>query len=172
MVWPHVQHKVSHDVYVALHPQIIDGEVTPPTAFKVGETKTLNDLYEVKLLNVGSEGPMGQSGAVFTAKVSVRGQEGEAEGDLTLRIAGEEIVRRPIMLSEDYLLILDRIEASTGDAYLQLKYNKPWFPIEVFYKPMTVLVWAGTGILTFGGFLAAWDRRRAIPGRREATENE
>lgn len=172
MVWPHVQHKVSHDVYVALHPQIIDGEVTPPTAFKVGETKTLNDLYEIKLLDVSSEGPMGQSGATFTAKVSVRGQEGEAEGDLTLRIAGEEIVRRPIMLSEDYLLILDRIEASTGDAYLQLKYNKPWFPIEVFYKPMTILVWAGTGILTFGGLLAAWDRRRAIPGRREATENE
>lgn len=115
---------------------------------------------------------MGQSGAVFTAKVSVRGRKGEGEGDLTLRIAGDEIIRRPIELSEDYLLILERIEASTGNAYLQLKYKKPWFPIEVFYKPMTVLVWVGTGILTFGGFLAAWDRRRAIPGRREATENE
>ena len=52
---------------------------------------------------------------------------------------------------------LDNTLKSADDVavHLQLHYLKPLYPIEIFYKPMTILVWGGTGILTLAGFWAA-----------------
>jgi cytochrome c biogenesis factor len=41
-------------------------------------------------------------------------------------------------------------------------------PVEIFFKPLTLFVWIGVGIMTFGGLLAAWYRRRVRLEQPEA----
>lgn len=165
MVWPHVQEAPSHDVYLALHPQVIDGEASEQVALTQGETKPVGD-YRVTYLGSERKGEAGVAGTEFIARFRLTGQEGEAEGEARMKIAGGgEITRRPLLLNDDLYLVLERLDAATGAATVQLRYAKPWFPIEIFYKPLTLLVWIGTGILTFGGLLAAWEKRRRLRAR-------
>ena len=42
---------------------------------------------------------------------------------------------------------------------VQLYVNPPFFPIKLFYKPLTSLVWIGTGIFLIGGLMSAANRR-------------
>lgn len=171
MVWPHVERRWNHDVYVALYEQIIDGEASDAETFAVGETRTLNNLYEITYEGLERDGEPGQVGTEFRARVTILGAEGEATAAPAIRIAsGGEMNRRPVQLNEHYMLVLERIDAATDNAVLQLRYVNPWYPIQIFYKPWTSLVWLGTGILTFGGFMAAWDKRRRR--RREASDAE
>ena len=59
------------------------------------------------------------------------------------------------------------MNAADKSVTLGLKYKIPVFPVEVFYKPMTMLVWTGVGTLFFGGLIAAWDRRRRRSSKPE-----
>ncbi|MCW5942690.1 MAG: cytochrome c biogenesis protein CcsA [Fimbriimonadaceae bacterium] len=165
MVWPHVQESLSHDMYLALHPQIIDGEASEPVTLAKGQTKVVGD-YQVTYLDSQRKGEAGAAGTEFVGRFRLVGEEGQAEGEAGLKIGGPgEISRRPLLLNEHYNLVLDRLDAATGEATVQLRYVKPWFPIEIFYKPLTLLVWIGTGILTLGGLLAAWEKRRRLRAR-------
>lgn len=165
MVWPHVQESPSHDVYLALHPQVIDGEASEQVALSQGETKPVGD-YRVTFLGSERKGEAGATVTEFSARFRLEGEEGTAEGEARMKIAGGgQTTRRPLLLNEDLYLVLERLDAASGDATVQLRYAKPWFPIEIFYKPLTLLVWIGTGILTFGGLLAAWEKRRRLRAR-------
>ena len=42
---------------------------------------------------------------------------------------------------------------------LQVRYVEPAYIAELFYKPLTILVWWGIGIMTVGAGLTAWTRR-------------
>jgi cytochrome c-type biogenesis protein CcmF len=60
----------------------------------------------------------------------------------------------------EFFAVLGRMDAATRAVDLKLMFQKPLYPLEVFYKPMTSLVWVGTGILTIGGLMSAFARRR------------
>jgi cytochrome c-type biogenesis protein CcmF len=47
---------------------------------------------------------------------------------------------------------------------IDLQYAKPIYVLDLFYKPMTMLVWIGTGIMTLGGLIAAFYRRNRRAG--------
>jgi len=44
------------------------------------------------------------------------------------------------------------------------------YPIEIYHKPMTMLVWLGSGLLTLAGFASAVYRRSTVPVEAEAEE--
>jgi cytochrome c biogenesis factor len=61
-----------------------------------------------------------------------------------------------------------RMDAADQSVEIGLRYVRPLIPVDVFYKPLTSLVWLGTGILTFGGLLSTWYRRFK---KKDATES-
>jgi cytochrome c biogenesis factor len=65
---------------------------------------------------------------------------------------------------------LERIDAADHSAAVQLHFNRTIYYIDIFYKPMVILVWLGAGITFIGGVLAAYSRRftaKAPPSDRE-----
>ena len=54
------------------------------------------------------------------------------------------------------------MDAATKAASVQVFFKVPFYPMELFYKPFTLLVWIGAGILFLGGLMAAVYRRRPI----------
>ena len=42
---------------------------------------------------------------------------------------------------------------------LEVSYAEPAYVAELYYKPLTILVWWGIGIMTVGAGLTAWTRR-------------
>lgn len=87
-------------------------------------------------------------------------------------LSGEEKVR----LNEDYSLALERIDAGTKAAFFRFDWNRPAYPLEVYYKPLTWLVWFGVGIMTVGALSSAQGRRMKRgttgPGSALTSSNE
>ncbi|HVL38586.1 MAG TPA: cytochrome c biogenesis protein CcsA [Fimbriimonadaceae bacterium] len=159
MVWPHIHRTLWHDVYFTLRGEAT--EVGPAQTLRPGETAKLGDL-QVKYLKMVREGESGMSGTRFVAELEVTDPE---TGATTIARPALELGdggARPIegKIGADYLVFLHRMDAATRSVDVQLFYSRPWYPVEIFYKPMTILVWVGTGIMAVGGFLTAWYRRR------------
>ena len=53
------------------------------------------------------------------------------------------------------------VKGEHAEVPVQLFYKEPLIPIELYFKPLTGLVWWGAGIMTAGAFLAAFQRRIA-----------
>jgi cytochrome c-type biogenesis protein CcmF len=154
MVWPHIQREFSHDIYMAMgEPQIFVWE--EPIFFKAGETKTERSIT-VKVVRLTREGTQGMAGAKFGAlvEVTVDGQTFTANPVFELG-KGPDIVR----LNDDFAITMPMMRAEDGSVGLQMLFATPIFPVTLFYKPMTILVWIGTGILFVGGLIAAIYRR-------------
>jgi cytochrome c-type biogenesis protein CcmF len=74
----------------------------------------------------------------------------------------------PAKISNSLNLAMVGMDAATKSATLRLQLTTPIYPIEIYHKPLTSLVWLGTGFMTLGGFLAAYYRR----SRRAAAQSE
>lgn len=167
VTWPHIQRWLSHDMYVVLYP--LQPDASNPVTLKPGESTTLDGMvwqqmserqYQVRYLRMEREGEAGMAGTRFKAILQVTGPDGQVE------IAPELVVgteggpqRRPVRIDTEFGIELDSMNAADQAVTLKLTYNIPVFPVETFYKPMTILVWGGVGILTVGGLIAAWGRR-------------
>jgi len=60
------------------------------------------------------------------------------------------------------------INAADRSVTLQFQLASPMFPIDIIHKPMTCLVWIGTGLMTLAGLLAAAYRR--VPSMAKAAD--
>jgi cytochrome c-type biogenesis protein CcmF len=167
MVWPHIQRRLSHDVYFTLHPPAWELWESPAT-FETGETKTLNGAT-VTYNELTMDGEPGQAGAGFGAELTIEFESGNRyEVTPIMRIGDGGVEPGLARVGEDLLVSLQGIDAGTQAVVLQMHFAKPIYPVEMFYKPMTLLVWLGTGILTFGVLLSAGARRfRPRPGGAE-----
>lgn len=172
--WPHIQREATHDVYLSLgDPQFTLWQ--KPTGMAVGKTVVEQMANETNLgvtyLEATQHGTPGEEGASFGAKVRVVENGKSYDSEPTIKVgAGPELVRA----SPSFYAYVDRIDAKDRTIQLQLAYVHPVFPIELFYKPMTMLVWIGTGILTLGGLLSAFYRRnKRVPpvAKKPATVN-
>jgi cytochrome c-type biogenesis protein CcmF len=79
----------------------------------------------------------------------------------------------PSYLSSDlprFTATMEKMDAKDKSVTIQLFYKDPLYPLDVYYKPFTILVWLGTGIMLIGGFWAAWYRRKNL--RTPVTETE
>jgi cytochrome c-type biogenesis protein CcmF len=59
----------------------------------------------------------------------------------------------------DFQVALESMNANDKSVNVQLYVNPPFFPIKLFYKPLTSLVWIGTGVFLIGGLMSAANRR-------------
>ncbi|MCW5936276.1 MAG: cytochrome c biogenesis protein CcsA [Fimbriimonadaceae bacterium] len=158
MAWPGILSRPLYDFYVVVHDLTFDATDTTPMA--KGETRLVRDenmlvTYE----GLQREGEAGMPGAKFTAKVKVETPDGEWTAEPAIQLGEGEMIELPSAIGDKYRIRLRQIDAATGGASLQVQYQAPAYPVEVFYKPLTKLVWWGVGIMTLGGLAAAWARR-------------
>lgn len=156
MAWPHIQRTWNHDVYLTAHPMVF--EATDAVSVPVGKTVRLEEFL-VRYEKMTVEGEPGQVGTKFGAQLKVATPEGEFTVNPKLELTAGGMESIPALISDEYYISMKGMDAATKAVTLQLQFTRPVFPIELFYKPLTGLVWGGLGILTLGGFMAAWLRR-------------
>lgn len=167
VTWPYIHRLLSHDIYVVLYP--LQPDASNPATLKPGESTTLEAMvwselkerkYQVRYVKMEREGEAGMAGTKFKAVLQVTGPDGQVEIKPSLVVGTEGgPQRRPERIDSEFGIELDSMNAADQAVTLKLTYNLPVFPVETFYKPLTILVWGGVGILTVGGFLSAWSRR-------------
>lgn len=167
MVWPHIERGLSHDLYFTLHPPVF--EAGDPLTLKPGETKTFEILqfaenrvipYKISFKKLNRVGEAGATGTKFVAELDIVTDEGKkltAAPAMILQKGGVE--QPPDVISNDYFIRLEKMDAADKSVTIQMGFTEPVYPVELYYKPLTGLVWLGTGILSLGGFLSAWSRR-------------
>lgn len=157
MVWPHIERGLLMDTYISLgQPQTdASGEVTVP----MGETANFGGLaftYD----KMTRQGEFGQKGAKFGAEVTVRGGGRSATLKPSLELGdGGAMIEHPVELDKNMQLAMVRMNASDKSITLRVQLTTPVYPIEIYHKPMTILVWLGSAVLTISGLLAAYYRR-------------
>ncbi|MBX3095907.1 MAG: cytochrome c biogenesis protein CcsA [Fimbriimonadaceae bacterium] len=159
VVWPAIRRHPFWDLILIVYP--MDFQASNPTTFAKGD---LRAHQQITLTYKGytSNGEIGP-GAHFIAEFEFQGLDGEpkiVKPELKLVLGGAE----PVMarLDDVYELRLDAVMAETGDAVATLFYINPAYPVEVFYKPLTILVWLGVGLMTFGGLMSARYRKGSV----------
>lgn len=156
-VRPAIRHFPLHDLYFTVFPMVF--EATGETPFKVGEKRQFEGTV-IKYVKMTREGEVGVMGTKFGAHLEFQNPDGSVSHITPkFEISDSGPIRIPAE-SGDYFVYLMGMDAADKSVRIQLHYKNPIFPIEIFYKPMTGMVWWGAGIMTFGGFLAAWFRRR------------
>lgn len=157
MVWPHIQRGLLMDTYVSMGiPQKNAGQdVTVPVGSSVpigGMTLKYNEMVR--------GGEMGEEGAMVGARVTV--SDDKTSDELTPTISFDStgnMVSTPASLGSNLELALVSLNAEDKSATFRVQMTTPIYPIEVYHKPMTILVWLGTGLMTLGGLMSAAYRR-------------
>ena len=156
---PYIKHTPLYDIYVALQrPQPLEGSITIP----LHETVTI-DKYIVTYERMVHQGNFGAPGSRFGAVLLVKDATTEQvldEIEPSLQLTNGGMQQSPVDLGSGVKVSLGQIDAATNSIALSVEFEDAAFPIQVFYKPMTILVWLGTGIMALGGLLSAYYRRR------------
>jgi len=159
VVWPYIRRHPLFDLIVIVYP--MDFMASNPTTFARGDLRA-HETVTLKYIDYRSNGEIGP-GAEFVATFEYQGLDGEprtVQPRLKLLTGGQS---EPTLarLDDTYSLRLDAVMAESGDAVATLFYNQPAFPLQVFYKPLTILVWLGVGVMTLGALWAASYRLRS-----------
>lgn len=169
MVWPHIESRPFSDIYMALQPP--SNEIGVETELKLGQTTMLNGVpvtYE-KLVQEGDPGKKGTKwGALLKFGTGADAIEVTPKMMIDPQTGALDL---PAPINEDVLVSMRSMRAGENSVKVQLLSSKDIYPIDMFFKPMTILVWLGTGILGFAGFLSAWYRRYR-PSAKPATATE
>lgn len=156
MVWPSIHRSAFYDIYLALSPPVT--EAGSALTIAKGQTVDFNGL-SITYTRRTMEGQAGMRGTKFGAILEIRdGQKIQAVNP-KIELGDGKIVEHPAMLGKQLNVTLKQMDAGTGSVVVQIQFAKPFYPIELFYKPMTILVWIGTGIMGFAAMLSAWYRR-------------
>ncbi|MCO5295400.1 MAG: cytochrome c biogenesis protein CcsA [Fimbriimonadaceae bacterium] len=166
MVWPSIHQTLSHDIYFTLRSEEFD--IGEPQMLKPGETKQFSGL-SVTYEEMVTTGAPGVPGTRFGARIKVEapGEGLSAEVTPELELTQSGLVPHFASTGQGVLVSMQAMDAASRSALIQLHRERPAYPVELFYKPMTILVWVGTGILAIGCAIAAWFRR---PRRHSASE--
>ncbi len=171
MVWPYIDKHLSHDFYLAMAAPEMYAWTTPET-FKEGETREVkNDLVgslQVTYKKFVRQGEAGMAGTTFGAELHI--VDGAKSYDITptMKISSDGAPDRDMpRVGDMYRLALLGMNPADRSVNLQLMFSPPLYPIVLFYKPMTILVWLGTAILTLGGLMSAF-ARRVVKGKESS----
>jgi cytochrome c biogenesis factor len=160
MVWPHIQRFLTHDVYMAVSEPIIFAW-KEPVWFKPGEKKTISGAT-VEYRKMTMQGEPGQPDAVFGADLVVGIQDANAnvteyESEPQFSVSeGPKLAA----VNDSFMMAMTRMDVKDKSVELQLMFSPALYQIEMFHKPLVILVWLGAGIMLFGGLLTAYARRR------------
>jgi cytochrome c-type biogenesis protein CcmF len=176
---PHVQRFPFHDIYLALFS--FDFGASEPLMLRPNASASAEGasasyqgiLFHYKKLE--TEGVMGTDGAKFIGVVDVTGPDGKTqEVRPSMELAGGKVIENTVKVQDGLKLVMTTpMDAASQAATFRFDYTQPGYPVEVYFKPLTTLVWLGVGIMTFGGFYAAWARRRrpSEPSTHEAAHD-
>lgn len=157
-VWPYIERTLSHDMYFFMAQPVVDVWEMPMN-IKPGETKDQNGI-KVTYVEMTREGEAGAMGTIFGAKLKIEadGKTYEVHPTLTMNGPGNLEPSLP-QVGDDYRIAMAGMNAADKSATLQLYLSPPLYQIQLFYKPLTCMVWIGTGIFTLGGLMSAVYRR-------------
>lgn len=159
-VWPYIVQTFSHDLNFAMGEPVVEF-FKPSMNLKEGETKTQSSVT-IKHIKSTNNGKFGQAGAEFGAMLEIsyedRGELKKFNVNPTLKIA-EGGLQPSLHPAGDFQVALESMNANDKSVNVQLYVNPPFFPIKLFYKPLTSLVWIGTGVFLIGGLMSAANRR-------------
>ncbi|MGV3619023.1 MAG: cytochrome c biogenesis protein CcsA [Fimbriimonas sp.] len=156
-VWPHIERGLGHDVYIALGRPVMYAWEGDGQWFKPGETQTINNIT-VKYEKMTTEGTLGTPSAKFNAHLKITTDDKTYTAVPSLSAGG--MTPEMPFVGPDLRVAVVGMDAKDKSVRLQMILSSPLFPIHMFTKPLTGLVWGGTGILFLGGLLSAWARRR------------
>jgi len=167
-VWPFVKSYPTHDVYFSMHAPVTE-VWEKPEPFKPGESR-LVDGIQVTCVKPTKSGTPGMAGAKFGGEFIIKTRDGEHRVSPYMQLqpgGGPQTSFTPV--GQDFLAIISGMNAADRTISLQLLFQRPLYPIELYTKPLTSLVWLGTGILFVGGFMSAIARRRRVTARAKVT---
>lgn len=170
MVWPHIQRHFFYDVYVTLNPP--QKEAGQPIQLQAGESADFGGL-KLTYKKMTREGEPGKAGTKFGALVEV--SDGKTVNTVNPKMElgfGGPPIQHPAKLDSSLNLQMVGMDAASGGVTLQVEMNTPMYPIEIYHKPLTILVWGGTGIMTLGGFLSALYRKRSRRSNVKLADDE
>lgn len=163
VVWPHVEHMATYDIYFALHPPQFD--VNDPQQFLPGQSSTLgNGLLSITYNGFKMIGQPGQPGTKFVsdAVVRVTGTDGVTRMHTVnpaMEIGQGGIIKTPVKVDDEFSITMESLNPADHSAALQLHFNREIYAIDLFYKPMVGLVWLGAAVTAAGGVMSAFYRR-------------
>lgn len=165
--WPYIERNWDHDNYFFMNkPQVELWK--EPLNIKPGETKNMGSVT-VKYTDMTRKGEAGKVGVQFLANMEVMyaqedgGPVSTYKASPSLTVTGQGAPRPDLpQLSPDFRIAILGMNAADKSVSVQLFFAPPLYQIQVFYKPLTCLVWIGTAIFTLGGFIAAFYRRSAV----------
>jgi len=166
---PYIKRATLYDLYLAIGEP--SSEFVGEFTMEPGEVKEFEGgQIQVKYVAATREGEPGKPGAKFGAQlvVSYEGREFNANPQLVLTKSGME--RQGARVGVDFLAVLERIDAGTQEATLRLDFQEPYVYTQLFFKPLTGLVWLGAGIMTVGGVLAIRQVGRRAPKPTDAPD--
>jgi cytochrome c-type biogenesis protein CcmF len=166
MAWPSIVMRPLYDYYFAISEPVFD--VTEWTPFVLTEDPIkkpdLKAHTDVVLMYTGYsvKGSVAEDGeSVLTANMVAVMDEQTYELGPSLRIkVGAQPESIPARIGDRYWLSLGTMDPKTHAITVKLDYVQPAYPVVVYFKPLTLFVWLGIGIMALGGLLAAAGRRK------------
>lgn len=181
MAWPAIHHELSHDSYYALAAQQLqtgDPQSIAPgqsKTFKVADFQTNQELdYTVTYNSFKREGQVASAGTKMLADLTVElPNHVKVHAKPGMEIAGQGGPQMiPANLDGDVYVSVAGMNAADKSMNFQLGYMRPIYWLDFYYKPMTILVWLGAGIMFVGGLISALYRRRVLKAVEELEESK
>lgn len=169
VVWPWIRRWWDHDLYVSFMapPQLV---VEPLRAeLSKNEQTTVGD-YTIKFLGFRADGSMGQDGfkAVASVEVNKKGWDRPVTLEPARMVMQQRLTPVPARLPDNAMLAIGGMDVNQGQVMLEVTFvpgrnetiPRLVIPLEVYYKPFTILVWLGPPLALIGGLMAAFRRSR------------
>jgi cytochrome c-type biogenesis protein CcmF len=171
VVWPWIRRWWDHDLYVSFFapPQV---DASPLTArLHEGEKAQVGD-YTLRFLQLRGEGAMGREGfrAIARVRLHKAGWKQPVEVEPFRVVTQNGVIPLPITLPDGAVLVMGDMDVGQRLVEFQLLMvpgkSETWLrwvvPLEVYYKPFTILVWLGPPLALLGGLLAMVRRARDV----------
>jgi cytochrome c-type biogenesis protein CcmF len=171
VVWPWIRRWWDHDLYVSFFapPQV---DASPLTArLHEGEKAQVGD-YTLRFLQLRGEGAMGKEGfrAIARVRLHKAGWKQPVEVEPFRVVTQNGVIPVPITLPDGAVLVMGDMDVGQRLVEFQLLMvpgkSETWLrwvvPLEVYYKPFTILVWLGPPLALLGGLLAMVRRARDV----------
>lgn len=171
VVWPHIIRWWDHDLYISFFaPPQVHAE---PLVLTLREgAKGTVESYTIEFLGFETAGGMGAQGfrAIAKARVSHPNWKEPVEVAPFQAVIDGSVVPIPVPLPDGAQLVIGQMDVNRRQVEFRLLMvpGKPettprWvIPLEVYYKPFTILVWLGPPLTLIGGLLAVLRRGRDV----------
>jgi cytochrome c-type biogenesis protein CcmF len=151
---PDIIRRPLYDLYFVVGAP--ETEIESDIDLTTGEKKTVGQ-FEIEYVEKTQAGEPGRVGTKFGAKLrlTIGGKTYAVHPEMEITASGPKM--HPAEIKELGVSVeLRRLMATDGSATLSIISPELIFPVQLFFKPMTILVWLGAGLMTVGGVLSIY----------------